>query len=269
LEEIRVYKLNDLFDFGEFEGKSVESVARENPDYFISTLAGDNTTTTDTTTADDTVSATDKLIGQILAQGTTSQWTGEGFGSVAANTENMANLLADIGITDISQFGVLPVYVTPQELGKTYDGQYVREMDNGDGTTTSVIVVGTGQYDNDGNELTKVVEVPKDAKLTTVYGQDNGMGELEAVDPSKLKIVNGKTVIDSGQTTFGNKVTGQTVGNTYGERQTGTAFGGTYAGEGNTGYRVKFDDKGNPTFYTTGASSSDIANWGPILSLQR
>ncbi len=42
MEEIRVYKLNDLFDFGEFEGKSVESVARENPDYFISTLAGDN-----------------------------------------------------------------------------------------------------------------------------------------------------------------------------------------------------------------------------------
>ena len=64
-----------------------------------------------------------------------------------------------------------------------------------------------------------------------------------------------------------NLTTGQALINDYGERGIGNAFSGTYTGEGNTAYRVKFDDKGNPYFYTTGASSSDIADWGPILSL--
>ena len=109
--------------------------------------------------------------GQILAQGTTDKWTGEGKGSAEANATDMANILAGIGITDISQFGQLP------------DGS------------------------------------------------------------------------------FGNKLTGQAVPNTYSERQTGNAFGGTFAGKGNTGYRVNFDAQGNPLFYTTSASSSDVPKW--------
>jgi hypothetical protein len=65
-----------------------------------------------------------------------------------------------------------------------------------------------------------------------------------------------------------NLTTGQALINDYGERGgVGNAFSGTYTGEGNTAYRVQFDAKGNPYFYTTGASSSDIADWGPILSL--
>jgi hypothetical protein len=109
--------------------------------------------------------------GQILAQGNTANWTGQGQGSVEANATDMATILAGIGITDISQFGVLP----------------------------------------------------------------NG--------------------------SFGNKVTGQAVPNTYAERQVGNSFGGTFAGSGNTGYRVNFDAAGNPIFYTTAASSSDVPNW--------
>ena len=109
--------------------------------------------------------------GQILSQGTTEKWTGEGKGSAEANAADMASILAGIGITDISQFGQLP------------DGS------------------------------------------------------------------------------FGNKLTGQPVPNTYSERQTGNAFGGTFAGKGNTGYRVEFDAQGNPLFYTTGASSSDVPSW--------
>ena len=65
-----------------------------------------------------------------------------------------------------------------QEIAKTYNGQTVRTVDNEDGTTSNIIFKGTGQYDQDGNETTTTVEVPKDAKLTSVYGQDNGMGEL-------------------------------------------------------------------------------------------
>jgi hypothetical protein len=55
-----------------------------------------------------------------------------------------------------------------------------------------------------------------------------------------------------------NKETGQELENTYGERQIGSFFGGTYSGKGNTGYGVAFDAQGNPQFFTSGASSSDL-----------
>ena len=48
------------------------------------------------------------LTQQILGQGTTEKWTGEGKGSAEANAADMANILAGIGITDITQFGKLP-----------------------------------------------------------------------------------------------------------------------------------------------------------------
>jgi hypothetical protein len=65
--------------------------------------------------------------------------------------------------------------------------------------------------------------------------------------------------------TFGNKITGQAVPVTYSERQTGNAFGGTFEGKGNTGYRVDFTPDGKPIFYTTGASSSDVGQYMPII----
>ena len=138
------------------------------------------------------------LANQILSQGTTSQWTGEGLGSAQANAADMAKILASTGITDISQFGQINQQVPIYE----YD-------ENGNATQTGTQTV----------------------------------------------------------TTYGNKLTGQAVPNTYSERQTGNAFGGTYAGSGNTGYRVEFDASGKPVFYTTGASSSDAANWMPIVQL--
>ena len=46
-----------------------------------------------------------KLTQQILGQGTTDKWTGEGKGSPQANAADMASILAGIGITDVSQFG--------------------------------------------------------------------------------------------------------------------------------------------------------------------
>jgi hypothetical protein len=73
------------------------------------------------------------------------------------------------------------------------------------------------------------------------------------------------------QKTFGNKETGQAVPLTYSGRQTGDFFGGTYAGKGNTGYGVRFDDQGNPFFYTQGASSNTLANlmqdMGPVFQI--
>ena len=60
------------------------------------------------------------------------------------------------------------------------------------------------------------------------------------------------------QNVYYNKDTGKELENTYGERQIGNFFGGTYTGKGNTGYGVQFDAQGNPQFFTTGASSSDL-----------
>ena len=67
--------------------------------------------------------------------------------------------------------------------------------------------------------------------------------------------------------TFGNKETGQAVPVTYSERQKGNAWGGTFEGKGNTGYRVDFTPDGKPVFYTTGASSSNIDQYMPIIQL--
>jgi hypothetical protein len=146
----------------------------------------------------DLAKAQQNLTQQILAQGTASQWSGQGFGSAEANAKNMAEILAGIGITDIRQFG---------EIKQTVRGDPIYQSRGGD---DDAVIVG--------------------------YGPD--------------KVV----------TTYGNKVTGQQVPSTYGERQTGNAWGGTFAGKGNTGYRVQFAPDGTPVFYTTAASSNDLAN---------
>lgn len=96
-----------------------------------------------------------------------------------------------------------------------------------------------------------------------------GYGSAEANARDMAKILAGIGITDIRQfgeiqtpdgVTFGNKITGQVVPNTYSERQTGNAWGGTFAGKGNTGYRVQFAEDGTPVFYTTGASSNDLAN---------
>ena len=210
----------------------------------------------------------DKLANQILSQGLTSQWKGTGHGSAQKNAEDMAKIMADTGITDIRQFGKVPIYAPVQEIGQFYNGYRVHRSYFGDGAPVYEIYQGTGQYDENGNELQTIVELPQGANFETVYGQDNGNGELEAVDSSKIKNVNGQLVVDTGQTSFGNKATGKAVANTYGERQTGNSFGGTFAGSGNTGYRVQFTPDGTPIFYTTYATSNDLAilmqDLGPI-----
>jgi hypothetical protein len=67
---------------------------------------------------------------------------------------------------------------------------------------------------------------------------------------------------------IGNKATGKELINDYGERGgVGDAWSGTYAGKGNTAFRTTFDANGKPIFYTTGASSSDVGDYAPILAL--
>jgi hypothetical protein len=215
------------------------------------------------------VDNTNALLNQILGQGLTGKWTGQGYGSAQANAADMAKILAGIGITDIKDFGKVAQYEAAQEIGKTYDGKTVLQLiDEQTGATKNVIRVPDGGVDEEGNPTSKLVDVPTDAKFETKYGIDQGEGNILEIDPSKIKTVDGKILADTGKTTFGNKLTGQAVPNTYSERQTGNFFGGTFAGKGNTGYGVQFDSQGNPYFYTQGASSNDLANLlkdlGPI-----
>jgi hypothetical protein len=52
-----------------------------------------------------TTGAVGNIAKQILAQGTTDKWSGQGFGSAEKNAYDMAVMLAGQGITDINQFG--------------------------------------------------------------------------------------------------------------------------------------------------------------------
>lgn len=63
----------------------------------------------------------DNLANQILGQGLTAKWTGEGKGSAEANAKDMASILTSIGITDINDFGqitkTIPGYSYETEQG--------------------------------------------------------------------------------------------------------------------------------------------------------
>ena len=169
----------------------------------------------------------DKLAQQIIAQGTTSKWQGEGFGSAEANARAMAEQLAANGVTDINQVGM---------INKTVD----------EAVTPKIEQIDTGQYDENGPIYTQ-----------RIVGYTDSKGN--PVDPSKVTQTDEGYVAPVGtQQVIGNKATGQALINDYGERGTGNAWSGTYAGSGNTAYRVQFDAQGNPYFYTTGASSNDL-----------
>jgi hypothetical protein len=205
------------------------------------------------------------LTKQILGSSDTSKWSGSGYGSAEKNAEDMAKIMAGIGITDVKQFGKVDKYEPVEQIGMTFNGQPVR----GSGSELYVMdAVDTG----DGTDYVRRDLSPEEAqKVKPVYGVTTGLDEnnqptYKNVDVTNVKEKDGQLVGVTGQT-FGNKLTGQQVPNTYTERQTGDFFGGTYEGKGNTGYGVQFDAQGNPIFYTKGASSSDFDKFAPLLTL--
>jgi hypothetical protein len=184
------------------------------------------------------VSATDvnKVKDQILAQGTTSKWTGQGFGSAEANAEAMAKNLVASGVTDINQVGMIDkkVDVAVQPIFESVDtGGY---DENGPIIIQKIV----GYTDAQGNKVDASL-----VKTETDYGGESG------------NITTAYTAPVGTQKVIGNKATGEALISDYGERTEGNAFSGTYAGKGNTAYRVDFS-QGTPVFYTTGASSNDL-----------
>ena len=184
------------------------------------------------------VSASDvnKVKDQILAQGTTSKWSGEGFGSAEANAEAMAKNLVASGVTDINQVGMVDkkVDVAVQPIFESVDtGGY---DENGPIITQKIV----GYTDAQGNKVDASL-----VKTETDYGGESGnMTTIYTAPVGTQKVI-------------GNKATGEALISDYGERTEGNAFSGTYAGKGNTAYRVDFS-QGTPVFYTTGASSNDL-----------
>lgn len=171
----------------------------------------------------------DTLTQQILGQGLTDKWSGQGHGSAEANARDMARIMADAGITDIKQFGQI-------ERPVTINQTVTPEFSQGGEPTGRFINPATGQY------------------AENVQWVSDGVDGMIPVTP-----------VQSTEKVFGNKETGQTFAQTYASDP--TAWGGTYAGKGNTGYRVHFTDDGTPYFYTTGASSSDLGSIAPLLAI--
>jgi hypothetical protein len=186
------------------------------------------------------------LTRQILGQNTTKYWTGEGYGSYENNARAIATFLSNAGITDIRQFGVKQEAIT---------------------------------------EPVSVISVDENGKPT--YGKTVEVGDssyIETVDSSKVSIVDGQPVMDTGRKrgVYYNKKTGQTlsdidhegrglhyVGDEYDYSDDPTKpnqVAQTYAGKGGTGISVQFDQDGLPYFFThyTG-STSDWDKVAPVI----
>jgi hypothetical protein len=223
----------------------------------------------------------DKVKRQILSQGLTDKWKGQGFGSADANALDMAKSLVASGVTDIKQIGQGTFYVPQavQERLVDANGQPVEKLrSNGQYVIPQYAVNGeTGSTEIVGYTDVPADQVKKQYGYDVTYdnGQEYGSGtafqELTPEQQSKLKTdANGQMsfLVPGGEGII-NKDTGERILSNYNERTQGNAFGGTYAGKGNTAYRVQFDPKGNPVFYTTEASSNDLLNilqGNPILN---
>jgi len=217
--------------------------------------------------------AVDTLKQQILSQNTTSQWTGEGYGSAEANAEAMAKRLADAGITDIKQFGKVDKYEPVDVIGKTYNGNRVYQTgadEYGNNEGSYYYSKPTGETDYEGNPIYQAVMVPKDAKVDNLYGIADVYGEsYNPVDPSKVVVRDGVPTTVTGQT-FGNKVTGEAIESGSGRWQNqggDNLFSGTGEGKGNTAFRADFAPDGTPIFYTTQGSSSDLPALMPLIQI--
>ena len=168
---------------------------------------------------------------QILAQGNTGQWTGQGYGSPEKTAYDMAVMLAGQGITDINQLGMV------DKIG-------------GIGVSPVYDQSGTGQIvgftDSKGNAVDP-------SKVKPSEDGDGGYYTTGVI---------GKT--------FGNKQTGQEISPYYDKAgQVGAdIWGGTFQGKGSTAYGVSFDESGKPTLYSKyGGSSSNAKDYAPLLAI--
>ena len=218
-----------------------------------------------------------KMRDNILAQGTSDKWTGQGHGSPQANALVMAQSLYNAGITRLEDFGKVPTY-EPVVIRNYYNGHELQvtgtdEWGNGGGDY--YYREPSGSYDFDGYPESRTVMVPKNATLEPRYfktvdggmdGDGNAISALSPLASDDVITKDGQKVYKSGET-FGNKVTGKAVPANY-DRAGGDIWSGTFAGDGSTGYGVQFNELGMPIFYAAyGGSTSDWGFISQILSI--
>jgi hypothetical protein len=189
------------------------------------------------------------LTKQILDQGTTTKWSGQGYGGPVENAKVMAGMLANTGIKDIKDFGKFNGVVS------RFD-QYVYPKDPADPSKGYV-------YDEpsaDGEGWTgRRLDLPKDTPIRQQSMWDNDGGSFTNAIASMP--VYGET--------FGNKVTKQSFVDAQNYNMAhGDIFSGTYIGDDRTNYGVQFAADGTPYFYTQhGGDTSSMGDIMPIVSI--
>jgi hypothetical protein len=201
------------------------------------------------------------LASQILGQGTTSRWTGEGFGSKEANAREMAKTLAAAGITDINQFGKFkqiashagqaPSAVYPNDPNDPSKGYYTFEH---------VWDVSRPPGEEVVRSENKIPVDPSSIVDKSYDVYDETIGEF-------VTVKNLSTNTPVYEEVLGNKQTKQPISSDYDQRY-GNIFSGTYTGNNQTQFGVQFTADGTPVFYTQeGPSTSNVGEIMQIAGL--
>jgi hypothetical protein len=208
----------------------------------------------------------DVLARQILGQGTSAKWSGEGFGGAEMNARDMAKMLAGIGITDINQFGKIKT-LAPDTGGPANAAVYPNDPNDpskGYYTFEHMRVAGAGEDGGEGIVATKN-KIPVDPK-NIVQQQQMVLNEAEGRYDLIPFLATTTPVYEE---TLGNKTTNQPLvdPNRY-DRRGGNIFSGTYAGNNQTQFGVQFTADGTPVFYTQeGPSTSNVGEIMQIANL--
>ncbi len=197
----------------------------------------------------DPIKVQDKLTQQILGQGTTGKWSGEGYGSPAANASMMAAILAASGITDIRDFGKI------DQVLYNGGGQFVTLKDPNDPSKGGYVVEKFIEQPNGDIVEGKKIELTPErlAKMQPWYVHDDQTGGGP--------VLRGYTVQDVPvvRETFGNKLTNTPVQSNYAYRG-GNIFSGTTTGKDQTNFGVQFAPDGTPVFFTS--RGKPTTSWG-------
>lgn len=198
-----------------------------------------------------------KLYNQIIDQGTTSRWKGQGFGSPNDNALAIAKMLASVDINDIKDFGKFEVFdrvdqytgnpIDPKDLSKGFTISETIQNENGD-------IVATGRQ----------IPAPKDV---TVIPHDF-LDYSSTIDDYSPRTYTPGYLIQYPvyKEVFGNKTTKTELPPSY-SLASGNIFGGTFAGKDSTGFGVQFSPDGTPYFFTQqGPSTSSAGEFLPIAS---
>lgn len=221
-----------------------------------------------------TTSVTEKLTNQILSQGTTNQWSGEGFGSTTANAKAMASVLAKNGITDINQFGQQAVKEAKTFIPETKIVGWLGQ------STTPTNPNNTIQADIDGEgNIVGYYEAAPTGRVYENVPLFDGEGGIAGISknfvaPQQVQALGitgtapQTVMVPTDKTEFVNKATGKPIEAEYAFADGSNVWSGTFAGKDSTAFGVQFNQQGNPLFYTTqGQGSADKATFGTLAGL--